>query len=120
MKYIVAVGNICEGFTFHGPFESFDEAAAHTSAAEMGSWVAPINYVVPPQPPAKRKPTARLVKSTRTFQIGDRVRDISIKDNKGRGCVVEVLGTGWLVVQFDERRNAERHLAFDLERLSEE
>ena len=38
-RCIVVVGNMSDGFTFHGPFDNFDEAA-EWAMDETESWVA--------------------------------------------------------------------------------
>lgn len=37
-KYVVVAGNLSEGFEFHGPFDSFDDAAVFADGME--SWIS--------------------------------------------------------------------------------
>lgn len=37
-KYVAITGNLSEGFEFHGPFDSFDDAAAFADGME--SWIS--------------------------------------------------------------------------------
>lgn len=39
-SYVVITGNFSEGFEFHGPFDSFDEAAESIPGSTFGSWIS--------------------------------------------------------------------------------
>ncbi len=39
-KCIVVLGNLCEGFTFYGPYDDFDDAADSAEGSYSESWVA--------------------------------------------------------------------------------
>lgn len=43
LKYILVKGNLSDGFTFIGPFDSFDEAAFCQDAVRGYSWVASLH-----------------------------------------------------------------------------
>lgn len=39
-KYVVITGDFSSGFVFHGPFDSFDDAADSAAGKVPGSWVS--------------------------------------------------------------------------------
>ena len=43
--FIVIAGNFSDGFTFHGPFDSFDAASESIEAKSPGSWIATLEKV---------------------------------------------------------------------------
>ena len=42
MQYTIVNGNLCDGFTFHGPFHSFDEADEYI---HKHSWLQEPNWI---------------------------------------------------------------------------
>ena len=44
-KYIVVYGNLHDGFTFKGPYETREQAAAAQDSVDTDWWVAPLETV---------------------------------------------------------------------------
>jgi predicted aldo/keto reductase-like oxidoreductase len=41
--YIIITGDIVSGFSFHGPFDCFDEAIAYAQSISEEWWLSPLN-----------------------------------------------------------------------------
>ena len=39
-KCVIVYGNLSDGFTFVGPFDSFDDADEYTQGTSTGFWIA--------------------------------------------------------------------------------
>ena len=39
-KCVVVIGNLCDGFQFVGPFDSFQEASEYSERVDTDTWVA--------------------------------------------------------------------------------
>lgn len=91
-KFIVVIGNLCDGFKFYGPFGSFDDAAESPQGREPDSWVASLG--VP----------------TLIFKVGDVVRVKSRATDDDAGTVVKndgeqhPGGSDLLCVKFGDKR----------------
>jgi hypothetical protein len=49
LKYVAMVGNMSEGFTAFGPFDTFDEADLRTTGAGP-AWIMELHPAPPPSP----------------------------------------------------------------------
>lgn len=55
-RAVIVSGNLCDGFRFHGPYDSFDEAAEAAADMDGETWIARL------EPPVEDALTRREVK----------------------------------------------------------